>query len=141
KTTGNFACSESSSRKGRGMNSRSILGGAIVAVAVAASLWGIWVFDSRGATKPAAADEFVYPLDKDAKASPDPGVMCPEDALDKPGEAFTKWLKVDGIPVRIPGGPMILARLNDVTVDESLKPLQRTAVEILKRYSPKRVVL
>ena len=36
---------------------------------------------------------------------------------------------------------MLLARLNDISIDESLKPLQRSTVEILKRYSPRRVVL
>ena len=115
------------------MNSRSLFGAIIVSVAVVAGLWGIWVFESRGASAASPNEEFVYPLDKEAGGSPDLVIMCPEDALDKPGQAFTKWLKIDGIPVKIPGGPMILARLNGLTLDKSLKPVERTAVEILKR--------
>ena len=68
-------------------------------------------------------------------------LLCPEDFLDEPSQAFAKWLKLDSIPVKIPGGMMMVARLNDLSVDQSLKPLQRSTIEVLKRYSPRRVVL
>jgi hypothetical protein len=124
------------------MNIRSMWIGVLLVLLAATSLWGIWVFESRSAAKASSEGtaEFSYQL----TAGPDQGdvmFMCAEDVMNDPGEAFAQWLKLDGTPVQLPGGVMVLARLNDVTIDESLKPLERSVVEILKRYSPRRVVL
>jgi hypothetical protein len=86
--------------------------------------------------------EFSYQLTEKDGVLPDLMIYCPEDMMAAPGEAFAKWLKLEnGSTLTVPGGAMLLARLDDVTVDESLKPFQRSIVEVLKRYTPRRVVL
>lgn len=67
-------------------------------------------------------------------------VQCSEDHF---GDAFAKFrnhLDVDGPPVSIPGGPMVIA-LAEGELPDNLKPAQRAAIEILKRHSPSRIVL
>src|SRR5262245_30704143 len=125
------------------MNSKSIAVTVVVILLVAAGLWGIWVFESRSAGREggAATDEFSFQLKPSASGDSDIMLLCPEDILTEPGEAFAKWLKLSGPPLTVPGGVMLLARLNDIAIDDSLKPLQRSAIELLKRYSPRRVVL
>lgn len=125
------------------MNRRSLVIGMMVVLAVVFGLWGIWTLESRSTAsgpEPGGA-EFSYPLPDKASAVPDLVLLCPEDAMAEPGEAFAKWLKVDGATVPVPGGAMMLAHLDDVTLDNNLKPLQRSVVEVLKRYTPRRVVL
>ena len=125
------------------MNVRSVIGASVVGLALVAGLWGVWVFESRSAAKDDPdTGEFTYQLKK--KTSDIPAgviVLCPEEVMTEAGNAFSKWLKLDGLPLKAPGGVMLIARLNDVTLDGSLKPLQRALVEVLKRYSPQRVVL
>ncbi|HEX4999796.1 MAG TPA: hypothetical protein VFY29_16370 [Terriglobia bacterium] len=124
------------------MNPRSIGIGIVAVLVITAGLWGIWAFESRSAAGTTGAGEFSYPLSADATGpSGDIMLLCAEDFMAEPSQAFGRWLKLEGPPLQIPGGVMMLARLNDVSVDESLKPLQRSTVEILKRYSPRRVVL
>ena len=125
------------------MSPRSLVTASVLVLVVVGGLAGIWVFESRSAAKDdAASGEFSYQLPQKANdASPDILIVCPEDVLTEPVDAFSKWLKLAGFPLKIPGGVMLLARLNDVTLDESLKPAQRAAVELLKRYSPRRVVI
>lgn len=125
------------------MNTRFLIIGTMIVLAVGAGLWSIWLLESGSAAKEGETGdaEFSYPLKKTGNIPADILILCPEEILAEPGEAFSKWLKLDGIPLKIPGGAMVIARLNDLTLEESLKPFQRTAVEVLKRYSPRRVVL
>jgi hypothetical protein len=126
------------------MKVRSLAIGAIVILAVVLGLWGVWVLESGYAARGTAEDgaEFTYQLaDKGNDSQTDIILFCPEDHMAEPSEAFSAWLKLDGIPMTVPGGTMLLAKLNDVTLDDNLKPLQRAFVEVLKRYSPRRVVL
>jgi hypothetical protein len=125
------------------MNIRSLLMASVLGLAVVIGLWGIWVFESRSAGKDDAnTGEFSYQLtQKPGEGPADVIVMCDEDVMSAAGDAFAKWLKLEGIPLKAPGGVMLISRLNDVTLDSSLKPLQRALVEVLKRYSPRRVVL
>lgn len=67
-------------------------------------------------------------------------VQCSEEHF---GDAFAKFrdhLDVDGPPVSIPGGPLVIA-LAETEIPENLKPAQRAAIEILKRHSPSRIIL
>jgi hypothetical protein len=115
----------------------------VLGLAVVTGLWGIWVFESRSAAKDNPdTGEFSYQLTRKPGDGPaDIIVMCPEDVMTDAGDAFAKWLKLEGMPLKAPGGVMLIAHLNDVTLDTSLKPLQRALVEVLKRYSPRRIVL
>ena len=125
------------------MNIRSLLMASVLGLAVVTGLWGIWVFESRSAGKDNPdTGEFSYQLTRKPTDGPaDVIVMCDEDVMSEAGGAFAKWMKLEGLPLKAPGGVMLIARLNDVTLDSSLKPLQRALVEVLKRYSPRRVVL
>ena len=124
------------------MNIRFLVTASVLVLVVGAGLWGVWAFESGSAANGAAdSGEFSYQLPQKASDGTDILLMCAEDVLAEPADAFSKWLKLDGIPLRMPGGALLLARLNDVTLDQSLKPAQRAAVEILKRHSPRRVVL
>jgi hypothetical protein len=126
------------------MKTRSLAIVVLTVLAVGGGLWGIWMMESGWAAGGTQGDgeEFSYQLkNKGSDSTTDILIMCPEEIMAEPGQAFSEWLVLDGIPVNLPGGAMLLARLNDVTLDDSLKPAQRSLVEVLKRYSPRRVVL
>jgi hypothetical protein len=116
-----------------------------ITVVIAGILWATWIFDSSSAqenSKQEEGVEFAYKLPKEAdRAHSDVLIYCNEDAMKEPTAEFAKWKGLQGIPFTLPGGPLAIARLNDVTVSEYFKPAQRTAVEVLKRYSPERIVL
>lgn len=61
--------------------------------------------------------------------------------MDGPAEAFAKWRGLQGIPLDLPGGPLVISKLESDSVHDGLKPAQRAAIEFLKRYSPRRIVL
>src|SRR5262245_24181161 len=101
------------------MNIRSLIVASALVLAVIAGLWGVWVFESRSAAKDdSGTGEFSYQLSRRQSNVPaDIIIMCPEDVISEAGEAFAKWLKLDGMPLKAPGGGMLIARLNDVTLD------------------------
>jgi hypothetical protein len=119
---------------------RPLITASVLGLVLIAGLWGIWAFESRSAAKETDDGEFSFQL-KEKQGTGDVLIICPEEILSEPGEAFAKWLKLDGLPLKAPGGVLLTARLNDLTLDESLKPMQRALVEVLKRHSPRRVVL
>jgi hypothetical protein len=112
----------------------------IVLILVAA-----WVFDPSSARERAAQNEnevFSYPLpDEMNGAMGDILISCNEEALGTPTTEFAKWKGLQGVPLALPGGPFAISRLNDVAISDQIKPAQRAAIEMLKRHSPRRVVL
>lgn len=109
-------------------------------------LWAAWYLDTSRSTKAAkrieSKETFVYELSKDERQEHrDVLVICDEESMDKPSDKFVEWLGLEGIPIRIPGGQLALAKLNDIGWSAELKPVQRTSIELLKRISPKRIVV
>lgn len=122
-----------------------VIGGSVLVV-IALLLWGAWELDSSSASvsskQSAPGEEFSYelPPEKD-DAHSDVIIQCNEEEMEEPAVEFAKWLGLSGIPLALPGGPMALAHLDDVAVNQQFKPAQRAMIEVLKRYSPRRVVL
>lgn len=120
-----------------------VIGGSVVLVVVLL-LWGAWILDSSSAqneSKEVSTKTFSYKLPEKDEAHGDVLIGCNEEVLETPTAEFAKWKGLQGIPLALPGGPLAVARLNDVTVNNQFKPAQRAAIEVLKRYSPRRVVL
>lgn len=127
------------------MTGRSI--GLIIAAlaAVVGILSVAWIMDPASARERAAQKagaEFSYKLlpNKNTAIS-DVLIGCSEDHLTTPNKEFAKWKGLQGTPLALPGGPLALAHLEDLQVSEQFKPAQRAAVELLKRHSPKRIVV
>jgi hypothetical protein len=109
------------------------------------AMWVAWYIDTMQSTKGIkrieSRETFVYEVSKDEQEHRDVLVICDEESMDKPSDKFVEWLGLEGVPIRIPGGQLALAKLNDVGWSAELKPVQRTSIELLKRISPKRIVL
>lgn len=67
-------------------------------------------------------------------------IQCDEDEFEDAFKAFRRFLDVEGPPLTIPGGPMLIARA-PTEVPNELKPAQRATIEILKRHAPTRIIL
>lgn len=67
-------------------------------------------------------------------------VYCDEERFQEAFSMFADHVGVETEPLRVPGGPMVLA-FADVTVPENFQPAYRTLVQMLKRHAPSRVVL
>lgn len=67
-------------------------------------------------------------------------IVCNEEEFQEAFGHFARFLNIKSDPLKVPGGPMIVA-LADVELSQELQPAKRATVEILKRYSPKRIIL
>lgn len=115
--------------------------GVMVAATVVVVMLTIWRMEERKQPVQATAkQEFSYQLEKTDQTG-DLLLTCSEEIMSKPVAEFARWLKIDGPPVQLPSGHMLIARLNDMAIPEELKASQRVVVELLKRASPKRIVL
>ncbi len=125
------------------MTVRRWITAAIVVMAASTILWATWTLDSPAQRAEEGRDtEFVYQMPAEsAHAHGDVLIGCNEEVIDDPTEKFIKWKGLEGIPLEFPGGPMSIAPLRSIEASENLKPMQRAAIEVLKRYSPERIVL
>jgi hypothetical protein len=124
---------------------RSIAIGTASVFAVVLILSAAWVFDSSSAKESSAEKDgavFSYPLPGETEApTGDILISCNEEMLQAPTTEFAKWKGLSGVPLAFPGGPLAIARLDDIAFSDTIKPAQRASIEVLKRYSPRRVVL
>jgi hypothetical protein len=108
-------------------------------------LWLAWTLDPRTLDKKTdskSQEEFSYKLQPGPTTiNVDVLLSCNEEEVRKPTTKFAEWLKLKGLPLYLPGGPLALARLDGVRLAEEFKPAQRGVIEILKRHNPRRVVL
>jgi hypothetical protein len=114
-----------------------------VALACAAILYGASRLDEKGrptdvAKSSGEKDLFVVEVKEEQR--PTVVIECDEGVQADANARFREFLGVTGPPLSIPGGPMLLARLPE-ELSEEHGPLARSAIEVLKRYSPDRVVL
>lgn len=114
--------------------------GAIVAVGItAAVLFAAYKIESRGQKK-SANDKHVLVVDLEPEHHDDYVVTCDEARFQKGFEQLRRFVKVEAPLLTVPGGPIVIA-LSDVDLPMELLAPKRVAVEVLKRYAPKRVVL
>ena len=66
-------------------------------------------------------------------------VHSTEDRFEDAYKKLGTYLKAT-YPLPVPGGPLLFA-LADVDLPEEMQPAKRTTVEVLKRYSPRRIIL
>lgn len=111
---------------------------------VGAVLWGSWAYEE--AQKPVKTvvlksdtnDLFVVKVKH--KEGDDILIQCDEDDFQEAFEKFRNFLGVKAEPIKVPGGAMFFA-LPPTEVPEKLEPAKRAVIEILKRHSPRRVIL
>lgn len=112
----------------------------VVSLLVLLAVWRFEGAHQRRNVEPAAREEFSYPIETDTDTG-DVLLTCSEEVMNKPIAAFAKWLRIEGPPLQVPSGHMLIPRLNDVQIGEEFKPAQRAVRELLKRHSPRTVVL
>jgi hypothetical protein len=108
-------------------------------------LWGIWFIEEatapvRTTVVESEEGEEVFSVTVERRQGGDYIVYCDEELFQEAFRKFAKHVDVETEPLPVPGGPMLLA-MADVDLPEALAPAQRTAIEVLKRHSPRRVVL
>ena len=110
---------------------------------VAGLLWGAWLLDSpKEEVVFTESGNFIYKIEQNGENTPaDIMLTCSEDVMKSSSEAFARWLKLSGIPLYLPSGPMLIGKLDELNVPEELKPAKRSLVEVLKRHTPKHIVL
>lgn len=118
----------------------------VVGLTLSASLlWGVWHLEEitapvRTTVVESEEGEDVFTVTVHKRESRDFIIYCNEELFQEAFQEFTKHLDIDTEPLVAPGGPMILAFAN-VEPPEELKPAYRTVVELLRYYSPRRIVL
>jgi hypothetical protein len=122
-----------------------LVGVLLVVAASAALLYAAWaVEESREPVRtvvvqnPQGDDTFVVELQE--REGEDLIIQCSEDRFQDAFKHFARFLGIDREPLDGPGGAMLLARFPD-GAPESLQAPKRALVELLKRHSPRRVVL
>jgi hypothetical protein len=117
----------------------------LVIGASAALLYAAWALEeSQKAVRTVVVqnaegdDTFVVELQE--REGEDLIVQCSEDRFQDAFRHFARFLGIESDPLDGPGGAMLLARLPDGS-PESLQAPKRALVEVLKRHSPRRVVL
>lgn len=128
------------------MRSRNLILGTLVVVVISALLlYAAWALEEAKKSvrtvvikNPSGNDLFVVELQE--KQEGDILIQCNEERFQDAFGHFRKFLGVDTEPVAVPGGAMLLA-LPPTEVPEDLQPAKRVLVEVLKRHSPRRVIL
>lgn len=67
-------------------------------------------------------------------------IQCDEDEFEDAFKQFRRFLNVKEPPLAVPGGPMVIAHA-PAEVSKKLQPAQRALIEVLKRHSPRRIIL
>ncbi len=127
------------------MSLRSI---ALVLLVFGGLIAGAWLLDSKRNQPPgrvvvgeSGQEQFVIELPPEVEGS-DIVVHCNEKKYQKAFGEFRAHLGIEAEPWKMPGGPLAIGAAADhVSSPEVLAPLKRSVVEILKRRSPKRIVL
>lgn len=127
---------------------RPVLKGACVVLAIFASLGGIlwgayYLEDYKKRIKTVVVerpDGDLFVIETKERKGPTVLIQCDEDNFEDAFKAFRRFLGVESVPLTVPGGPMLLAQL-PAEVSEDLRPAQRAAIEVLKRYSPSKIIL
>lgn len=112
----------------------------VVSLLVLLAIWRLEGAHQERDVLPSASQEFSYPLERSAGTG-DLLLTCSEEIMNKPIAAFARWLKIEGPPIQVPSGHMLIPQLNNVEIGEEFKPAQRAVQELLKRHSPRKVVL
>lgn len=113
----------------------------IAVLLVAALLIGAWFLDPSRKTRREEKGTFSYQIPKESRVELDVLITCSEEVMNGAPEAFAKNLGLQGVPIKLPGGPLLLAQLLTGEVNEELRPLQRSVTEVLKRYGPRKIVV
>lgn len=118
---------------------------AVLALAlVVAVLWGSWAYEESKkpvqtvVLKSPTNDLFVVTVKH--KEGDDILIQCDEDDFQEAFEKFRNFLGVEVEPIEVPGGAMFFA-MPPTEVPEKLEPAKRAVIEVLKRHSPRRVIL
>src|SRR3989304_9932647 len=90
---------------------------------VAAVLVGAWFLDPSRKTKDRGNSTFSYQIPEESRMQLDVLITCSEEVMKGAPEAFAKNLGLQGVPIELPGGPLLLAQLLTGEVNEELRPL------------------
>lgn len=115
----------------------STIGIAVIAVMV--FVWRMEALKVENTPKPETVFRFTPSEKKNVHG--DVLIHCPEDGAVESSKAFATWMHLEGVPLELPGGSLAIAKLAAIPMGGEVLPAQRSAVEILKRYSPKRIVI
>lgn len=122
------------------MNLRWLGLGLALILAIVGVIWLASAFESGTLGKPKAPPVEGLVVELKPQDRDDYVVVCNEAAFREAFERFGKYVKVTTDALTAPGGPAVIA-LGDVEVPMELQRPKRVVIEVLKRHSPKRVVL
>lgn len=130
------------------MNRRSLILGIAAAVIISSAIMIFaWVAErdtSSSVSRKGPAGKPVFAVQLKEKERANILVCCTEEEYEEAFEKFGNHLRAEGRPVdeslKVPGGAMVLA-MADVDLAQELKPAKRALVEVLKRHSPRHIVL
>ncbi len=116
----------------------------LVGTVIGGLIWGAWYLEEYSKRIRTVVVERpggdLFAIEIEEREGPIVFVQCDEDEFEESFAAFRKFLNVEGTPLAVPGGPMLIAQA-PTEVSEELKPAQRAAIEILKRHAPRRIIL
>lgn len=122
------------------MKSKIAIALMLLVLAAAVMVGAYWYETKSENAKQGEAGIFVAQLADEPAQMKAVIIFCHEEKFQVSFEAFKKHLKLQGSTFVIPGGAKVFA-LTDIETPEELRPAKRTLIELLKRYSPARIIL
>lgn len=120
------------------------LGATAILAVLGGLIWGAWYIEEYSkriktvVVERPGGDLFI--IETKERQGSTVFIQCDEDEFEDAFKQFRRFLNVEGPPLSVPGGAMLLAQA-PTEVSDKLKPAQRAAIEILKRHSPRRIIL
>ncbi len=104
-------------------------------------LYGAWSLEEGDRpTQEVKSEDGVFTVSVEDEPGSTLVIECDEGLFGDANARFRDHLGLDGPPLNLPGGPMLLAKLPDELSTEH-GPLARSAIEFIKRHSPEKIIL
>jgi hypothetical protein len=123
---------------------RGVFFGVLILALVAAVSFGVWSYEES--RKPIQTvvlkgqNNDLFTVRMKPKEGEDIIIQCDEEDFQESFDRFRSFLGVKASPLNVPGGAMLFS-VSPKDVPENLQPAKRAVIEVLKRHSPRRVVL
>jgi len=114
-------------------------------IACVGLIWGAWLLEESAKTtkttvSASGADDQRFVVEMKEEVGETVFIQCSEDRFEEAFQQFRESLDIMDTPLSVLGGPMIIA-MAATEIPEDMEPAQRALIEVLKRYSPSRIIL